>query len=558
MASTAMPLSGLAAAASHSWLELLLPDPEAEKHAPNHTAREVFSGHFVPVRPKPLPKPRLVIHSAAMAEALGLSADEVASESFLAFFSGEQNRVPALRSWCTPYALSIMGEEYTHQCVFGTGNGYGDGRAMSVGEVVVHGRRWEIQLKGCGRTPFCRRADGRAVLRSSVREFLASEAMHHLGVGTTRALSLIVSGSESVSRPWYGKQTMQEEPCAITARVTPSFLRVGHFDLFARRARTPEATPQQRREHELLVEHALLREFPDVEAVLPLEQRAELMLEQAAERIAAMVAGWLRVGFCQGNFNADNCLISGRTMDYGPFGFMEKYDPKFALWVNSGPHFVFRSQPQAALANYSTLVNSVLLTAPRSTRHGLIKRAAAIMEAAEADAWCKKLGFTARSSEEASRLWKALDSLMRASEVDFTILFRQLARVVELPEALMGKDALVLEQVEAAFYIRPSGHLVPQWVSWLRDWRAALELDGGPAGLAGTPARLRAANPKYVLREWMLVRAYQEARKGDYRLVHELYRLSLRPYDEQPEFEERYFRRAPEEVRNEGGVAFMT
>lgn len=173
---------------------------------PNRESREVYSGHYVTVHPQPLPKPVLVVHSPSMAKLLGLE-EASGSDEFAAFFSGDVDVVSDLASvtWCTGYALSIYGEPMMRNCPFGTGNGYGDGRAISVAEIVSQttGDRWELQLKGAGKTPYSRRADGRAVLRSSVREFLASEAMFHLGVSTTRALSLVASGSETVDRPWY-------------------------------------------------------------------------------------------------------------------------------------------------------------------------------------------------------------------------------------------------------------------------------------------------------------------------------------------------------------------
>merc|ERR1719507_1660219 len=153
--------------------------------------------------------------------ALGITEHECASKQFVEFFAGYQEHgAGSLKSWCTPYALCIMGRPMYHNCPFGNGNGYGDGRAASIGEVVVNGKRWEMQLKGAGPTPFCRGADGRAVLRSSIREFLASEAMHNLGVSTTRALSLVLSGEETTQRPWYspgstseGPDRMIQEPC---------------------------------------------------------------------------------------------------------------------------------------------------------------------------------------------------------------------------------------------------------------------------------------------------------------------------------------------------------
>jgi uncharacterized protein YdiU (UPF0061 family) len=188
-------LDAFGACANHSWLENLEPDPEQQKYAPNKSSRQVRSGHFVLVKPTKLKDPQLVVFSQSMATEFGLSSAECQTERFARFFSGDMEAVENFRSWCTPYALSIYGQEMTDQCPFKNGNGYGDGRAISVGEVLLeNGKRWEMQLKGAGSTPFCRGADGRAVLRSSIREFLASEAMHHLGVSTTRAISLVASG----------------------------------------------------------------------------------------------------------------------------------------------------------------------------------------------------------------------------------------------------------------------------------------------------------------------------------------------------------------------------
>lgn len=567
------PLASLGQHYDPSWLRQLLPDPEAGSHAPNKAMREVRSGHYVLVRPTPLPKPRLVIHSPLMARALGISEEEVASPSFAAFFSGEQSRVRQLESWCTPYALAIMGEPMYHNCPFGNGNGYGDGRAISVGELVVGGQRWEMQLKGAGTTPFCRGADGRAVLRSSVREFLASEAMHHLGVETTRALALVASAAETVQRPWYSGRAgpglphepdaVAAEPCAITTRVAPSFLRVGHLDHFARRARAQGATEAQRREHERLVEHALFREYGGVNRPdRPLAERAEAMLEAAAGRFADMVAGWLRVGFCQGNFNSDNCLISGRTMDYGPFGWMELYDPGFAKWVGSGAHFAFMNQPNAAIANYFTLVTAVMPVLgddPVPKARELIASGASQIREAAADVWRVKLGFASASTggPTAATLWADLEPLMNQSAVDYTIFWRQLPAILE-KHSEDGGDVRPTALLAEAFYLPASEGLLDEWDKWIGRWLSAVRSEEGAGGVGAILERLRSVNPKYVPREWMLVDAYDRAGHGDYSIVHELYKLFLHPYDEQPGLAWKYYRRAPPEALRRGGCAFMS
>jgi len=443
-----MGLESFAASADSSWTRCLNADPEASRHAPNKESRQVKSGHYVPVRPSPLPRASLALFSEELAADLGLSEADVRDARFARYFSGDADALDLGGTWATPYALSIMGEPHVRNCPFGNGNGYGDGRAVSVGEVVSEKGRYELQLKGGGKTPFCRGADGRAVLRSSLREFLASEAMHFLGVPTTRALSLVVSAAETSRRPWYSRRDdaeappeediseddprlaqfplqmrrqlirqlmaqrgggsdpdiMIEEPCAITCRVAPSFARVGHVDLFARRA--ARGGDAETRELALLVQHAIAREYPDllqgdgdatrvaplsVEALRPV---ALAFAERARDRLATLAAEWLRVGFCQGNFNADNCLVAGRTMDYGPFGFVDKYDPGFAKWVGSGDHFAFANQPGAALANYGTLVRSLApLFDDVAPLQEVADDAHAVFAEAVDDCYRKKLGF---------------------------------------------------------------------------------------------------------------------------------------------------------------------
>ena len=293
------PLESLAEHLDNSYLRELTPDPDMDRHAPNKRQREVNRGHYVLVPPTPLPLPYPVACSADTAALLGLNSDECVAPSraetanedpacsawavagectsnptfmrgtcpgackppsrFTRLFSGDLHAVPAFSSsWATPYALSIYGSEVKPNGAGSRGYGYGDGRAVSIGEVLTDGgERWELQLKGGGRTPFCRGSDGRAVLRSSAREFLASEAMAALGVPTTRALSLVASAHETVQRPWYanassaiaigahtgekhGGDIQRAEQVAITTRVARSFLRVGQFELYGRRARRGE------------------------------------------------------------------------------------------------------------------------------------------------------------------------------------------------------------------------------------------------------------------------------------------------------------------------------
>ncbi|MFZ9749150.1 MAG: protein adenylyltransferase SelO family protein, partial [Vulcanococcus sp.] len=303
--------------ADYSLLDALRPDPQARPDGADHQPRQVFSGHYVPVTPTPLPQPEYLAHSPSLFAELGLSEALAQDEAFRRLFSGDSTAATgAMRphGWATGYALSIYGTEYIQQCPFGTGNGYGDGRAISIFEGVFEGTRWEMQLKGGGPTPYCRGADGRAVLRSSVREFLAQELMQALGIPTSRSLTLYMSRAEGVRRPWYSPgsrsfdpDVMVDNPAAITTRVAPSFLRVGQLELFARRARS-QAHAGALRELQMITAHLMERNYrAEINAALPFSQQVLELARLFRGRLSKLVAHWVRVGYCQGNFNSDNC-----------------------------------------------------------------------------------------------------------------------------------------------------------------------------------------------------------------------------------------------------------
>lgn len=539
--------------ANYSLLESLRPDPNATADGDDHRPRQVFSGHFVPVTPTPLPNPECVAHSRSFFGELGLSDALVEDDAFRRVFSGDLSAaVEPMRhaGWATGYALSIYGTEYVQQCPFGTGNGYGDGRAISVFEGVFNGRRWEMQLKGGGPTPYCRGADGRAVLRSSVREFLAQEHMHALGVPTSRSLTLYVSKSETVQRPWYSADSrssdpdiLVDNPAAISTRVAPSFLRVGQLELFARRHRS-SAHPDAREELRMILAHLVEREYAsEIDPALPFEDQLVELAKAFRGRLTALVAGWLRVGYCQGNFNSDNCAAGGFTLDYGPFGFCELFDPAFQPWIGGGRHFSFFNQPAAAEANFHmfcSAVNSLLEDGARAredleqVREGFAAEMGQKLEAM----WTAKLGL----ADHEPAIVKALLQLMAATGVDYPIFFRELSRVPEDISALAK-----------SFYRQAPEDLDARWRDWLQRWRALVASAGDPAEIS---ARMKQVNPKYTWREWLVVPAYERAMQGDYTLVHELQEVLGRPFDEQsPAIEDKYYRLKPARFFDAGGVS---
>ena len=566
----------------------------------------------------------MVHYSRALALEIGLDPDVAVApgapnhEAFLKFFSGDIAQGAAGTwgtTWALPYALSIYGQEMYDNCPFKNGNGYGDGRAISIGEICNSdtNARFEFQLKGAGTTPFCRGGDGRAVLRSSVREFLVSEAMHQLGVPTTRALSLIVSDQETVRRPWYdankstdiqlpdeddprlqrvppeyrkmviqqlisqarGPDLMIEERCAITCRVAPSFLRVGHVELFARRVRAGGNAVQER-ELKQIVQHVLMREYP--ECLTPVSRDGSRdgasksndaeyaspdqilkMLDQASHRFAELMADWIRVGYCQGNFNSDNCLVGGRTMDYGPFGFIEKFEPLWNMWVGGGEHYGFMNQTVAGEKNFESFVGAVICVLDSDEDRGraktILREHRSTSETAMTRMWARKLGIVGGEEKTVNELAARLLHLMSESEADWTMTWRQLAAVVEMYAASGGKDRL-----EPGEFLDPcgtastrkdqgknpiiGGTMRKSWLEWIQQWLDEVESVSGRQGIGEIVSGMRQASPKYVPREWMLVTAYENAQRGDYDMIRDLQDLFQDPYAEgNKEQELAYFKR---------------
>ena len=340
------------------------------------------------------------------------------------------------------------------------------------------------------------------------------------------------------------------EPAAILCRVAPSFIRVGHIDLFARRAlgQIPNISQEEQMiglsQLRKMVEFTIFRDFPDI--VQNKYQRCNNsqileFLRRSSTRIAELTSEWIRVGFCQGNFNSDNCLVSGYQMDYGPFGFIEKYDPYWNMWVDGGKHFSFMNQMNAGHENFKTLVDSVIPLlqdnfSDTSEAENISKHHYVVGANALNDVWRKKLGLKKWRSITATLLSKLLD-LMEKCKADYTILWRKLI------------DCKNVDNLTDAFYTEISVARAAEFNVWINDW-LSLEPDF---------ELMKKSNPIFVPREWMLVEAYEKANKGDYSLVKELYELFKNPYEVQNENSiTKYFTKAPNAVKNKPGTAFVT
>lgn len=499
--------------------------------------RQVHGALYSPVLPTPVTNPTLVAYSREMAQALGFDESFVRSPQFAQVFGGN-----VLLDGMQPYAANYGG----HQ--FGQWAGQlGDGRAITLGEILAHSpidetpKRWELQLKGAGLTPYSRTADGRAVLRSSVREFLCSEAMHHLGVPTTRALSLVTTG-EPVIRDMFYDGNARAEPGAIVCRVAPSFIRFGNFELPAARGDTQLL--------EVLVDFTIARDYPHLKQIADVgEQRARWFAE-VCERTAVMVAHWMRVGFVHGVMNTDNMSILGLTIDYGPYGWIDNFDPNWTPNTTDavGRRYRFGQQPQIAFWNLTRLAGALLplIEKEEPLQQGLDVYARTFVEADHANI-AAKLGLAQWQEEDGDLIGSAYELMLRA-EVDMTIFFRALAQV--------DLDRPTLAPLENAFY---DDHrrvdTEADWLAWLARYAARVRTDSLTP--SARLARMQAANPKYVLRNYLAQQAIDRAEQGDHAGIEELLDVMRQPYAEQPG-RERFAERRPDWARSKAGCSMLS
>ncbi len=517
----------------NSFVKALPADPVEGNHR-----RQVRGAAYSRVAPTPVSAPRLLAYSPEVAALIGLPVAAFDDPTVVATLAG--NHVPDAMD---PYAACYGG----HQ--FGNWAGQlGDGRAITLCEAVPReGARFELQLKGAGPTPYSRTADGRAVLRSSVREFLCSEAMHHLGVPTTRALSLVTTG-DSVVRDMFYDGRAAPEPGAIVCRVAPTFVRFGNFEIFA--ARDEIDVSRQ------LADWVVRTHFPELGEPSP-EVYAK-WLETIARRTAEMIVGWMRVGFVHGVMNTDNMSILGLTIDYGPYGWLDDYDPDWTPNTTdaNGRRYRYGHQPRVAFWNLIRLANALvplvgdpapleaaLDAYPEAVSRGQV----AMMEG--------KLGLRAWRPDEDDELAEGLFEVLRLAETDMTIFYRRLA-TLSTDDRAADDEALIAKMRDA--YYAPDDldrEAQARIGAWLRRWLTRVHDDGRPD--AERAAAMNAVNPKYVLRNYLAQLAIDDAEKGDPSLVKELLDVLRDPYGEQPS-RERFAEKRPEWARHRAGCSMLS
>jgi uncharacterized protein YdiU (UPF0061 family) len=570
--STMPPAQGMARLRSLSEMQFdnrfvrRLPADEDIRNMP----RAVRNACYTRVEPTPVRAPRLLAWSDAVGELLGISRPGEPAGPVVEALAG--NRIlPGMQ----PYAARYGGHQFGHWA-----GQLGDGRAITLGEILCpDGIYRELQLKGAGRTPYSRTADGRAVLRSSVREFLCSEAMHYLGVPTTRALSLVATG-ESVVRDMFYDGNPQAETGAVVCRVAPSFVRFGNFEILAAQ-KEPETLRQ-------LADYIITEHFPELgmpEASAPSTSSIYARwFEEICRRTGILLAHWMRVGFVHGVMNTDNMSILGLTIDYGPYGWLEGFD--FDWTPNTtdaqGRRYCYGNQPDIALWNLTRLAAAL---APLIPDHAELEHGLAVFRDVFQNSWSRmladKLGLAALGHEGDDRLLSDLFDLLQQVETDMTLFFRGLMAIPVDGAADSMDDLALAGLLQEAFYDQQQAFAHAQLTrlsGWLRRYIARVRLEaetGQPAeskgmnGADGTHGahgahgarsrleRMRRANPKYVLRNYLAQQAIEALDQGDASVIERLMEVLKRPYDEQPG-EEALAARRPEWARNKPGCSALS
>lgn len=507
----------------------------ADSITENYT-RQVENACFSYVNPIKTAQPKLVHANAEVGQLLGLKPSDLTSEEFIKVFTGNE-----ISPNTKPYAMCYGGHQFGHWA-----GQLGDGRAINLAEVFHENQTWAIQLKGAGPTPYSRRADGLAVLRSSIREYLCSEAMYYLGVPTTRALSVALTG-DLVSRDMLYNGNPKNELGAIVCRVAPSFIRFGNFEIFASR--------EDHKNLQLLIDYTIKHHYNHLNH-LPETERYLAFFKEVCDRTLTMVTHWQRVGFVHGVMNTDNMSILGLTIDYGPYGWTDDYNPKWTpnTTDNQYKRYRFENQPHICLWNLLQLANALYPlineTKPLEDILGNFQNA---YQEAYLHMMKTKIGLYETDVNDII-LIQELENILTLQEIDMTLFYRQLGNLFTQTNEIDFKTFSTL--IESAFYtLNDLKAHQPAWKNWFQLYQNRLQKE------TLTPTerkqKMDAINPKYVLRNYMAQLAIDDAEKGDFNLVNELFEMLKNPYDEQPQFEKWYAKR-PDWAKNKVGCSQLS
>jgi uncharacterized protein YdiU (UPF0061 family) len=499
----------------------------------NNIPRQVEQACFSYVEPKKPSNPSLIHASVEVANFLGLSQADIHSDDFLNTFSG--NTVyPNTKPYAMPYA--------GHQ--FGNWAGQlGDGRAINLTEVTHNNKLYTLQLKGAGPTPYSRTADGFAVLRSSIREHLCAEAMHYLGVPTTRSLSLMLSGDQVLRDVMYNGNPAYEKG-AIVCRVAPSFIRFGNFELFASRKELDTL--------QLVTDYTIKHHFPDIKSEGV--EKYLVFFQAVTKTTLNMIIHWQRVGFVHGVMNTDNMSIHGITIDYGPYGWLEDYNPDWTPNTTDIQHkrYRFGNQPDIALWNLYQLANALYpLINDAKPLENILNAFSIDYQKEYLNMMRNKLGLKMAKEDDAI-LIESLTELLSLIETDMTIFFRNLGNVKKEDTA-----EVALDSIKYAFYNEKEGNesVLDKWYTWLNHYTNRIKQE--QLSDIERKEQMNLVNPKYVLRNYMAQLSIDTADKGDYSLINEFFELLKKPYDEQPE-SQKWFSKRPDWARDKVGCSMLS
>jgi serine/tyrosine/threonine adenylyltransferase len=517
-------------------------DPES-----HNSRRQVRQACWSRVNPTPVAAPRLVAHAREVADLLDIEVTPETEQAFAEVFAGNR-----LLAGMEPFAMCYGGHQFGHWA-----GQLGDGRAINLGEIVNgRGEHWTLQLKGAGPTPYSRTADGLAVLRSSIREFLCSEAMHHLGAPTTRALSVVATG-ESVVRDMFYDGHPRAEPGAVVCRVAPSFTRFGNFQIFTAR----QEIDQLRQ----FVDFTLRTDFPHLHTGQgpAASETIAAMFDEICQRTAAMIVHWMRVGFVHGVMNTDNMSILGLTIDYGPYGWLENVDPDWTPNTTDaqGRRYRFIAQPQIGHWNLLQLANALVPVVgdPKPLEAGLdayVDRFQSGYRRMMADKLGIGLSIGLGTATTDDPLVADLWPLLAEADIDMTLFFRGLA-TIRCEADTTGDLARLLAAVSSGFYEPAAGAVVDRAPlgEWLARYQARIREEGTPDSVRW--ARMNAVNPLYVPRNYLAQLAIDKAEAGDFSLVREMLEVSRHPYTEQPG-REAFAAKRPEWARHRAGCSMLS
>jgi uncharacterized protein YdiU (UPF0061 family) len=498
---------------------------------PENSTRQVQHAALSFVQPTPVLNPTLLLWSEETAALLGLTENLKNDADFIDVLAGN-----ALGKNSAPFATVYGGHQFGHWA-----GQLGDGRAINLGELQSNDTLFSIQLKGAGPTPYSRHADGRAVLRSSIREFLCSEAMFHLGIPTTRALSLINSETLAMRDMFYDGNAKQER-CAIVCRVSESFLRFGHFEL-----------PATREDINLLrqfADYAINNHFPDIDAHS--EQRYPQFFDSICQSTAKLIAQWMSVGFVHGVMNTDNMSLLGETIDYGPYGWLEKYDLQWTPNTTDaeGKRYCYGNQPAIAQWNLARLANALM---PLINDVEPLQKSLTGYNQAFHQHWnqllAAKLGLDESVLQANPVCYQQLVQILCALQMDFNLFFDALTRIAQRDEDITSQESI--NALLACSYLpNPSS---AELSSWLMLYKSLFE----QSSFSQRAEKMRAVNPVFILRNHLVQDVIDAAEKGDYQPLREIFTRLKTPYQDN-ENDARWVKKCPPESMHRAGCSMLS